>query len=170
MQVVTSVLVAYESPTYPIGAPPPGTPARVFVWDDPNNDANPRDAVLLAAVNTIVQNPGTDILNEVPVPPTYVGPVGDWFFIGASSNQAPGEEPAAIDLSTLPSSQAWIAGSNTPGGFDPNNLMGGIGLYRLTGYFVGDWLLRANAVPEPLAALLPLAAFVLWPIRRSTPT
>ncbi|MFH1998626.1 MAG: hypothetical protein ABIK28_03045 [Planctomycetota bacterium] len=132
--------------SYPGGSyPPAGTAAYVYLWDDPNNDGNPTDAVLLASAATTVQDPGTNIFTLVPITPTTVS---GRFFIGASCDQAAGQYPGPMDESTSPyGGQAWVVGDTTYN-FDATNLnnndvapveLGSIG-------FPAYWLLRASVV------------------------
>lgn len=128
---------------YPGGnSPPAGTPAAVYVWDDPTNDGNPVDAVLMAEVATTVQDPGTNIFLEVDVGEV---PLGESFFIGAMCEQAVGEYAAPMDEDGSGyNGEAWIVG-DTDYNFNPNDLsannvppveVGSIG-------FGAYWLLRA---------------------------
>ena len=57
---VTAILTAWGTPLFGANsAPPDGTAARVGIWDDPNDDGNPNDLVLLQEVNTTSTNPNT---------------------------------------------------------------------------------------------------------------
>lgn len=59
-----------------------GTVAVLYVWDDPNDDGNPLDAVLLHAQSVIVQQAGTDAIVEYTLSNRVV--VSGGFFVGAS--------------------------------------------------------------------------------------
>jgi len=143
---ITSVMTAFGTPAFPGTTPPPGTPFRVYVWDDPNNDGDPIDGVLLTQGAGVLANPDTDTFVKVPIPATNVGNVGDSFFIGASINQTAGQFPAALDQSSGASPDVWVAGSSAMNGFNPNNIGGGIGRFRMDLIGLpGRWLLRANA-------------------------
>ncbi len=102
-------------------APPAGSPATVEVWNDPNNDGNPSDAVLITAQATTVQNPGTDMLQTVTLttPVTLSGV----FFIGASVAHAANQFVTPMDENGCGyrPGVAWIVGA--PGGvLDLNTL------------------------------------------------
>ena len=121
-----------------------GHPTRVFVYEDPNDDGDPSDAVLLTEAQTTVQNPHTDTFTMVPIPATEVDGV---FFIAALyQNHAAGAFPAPLDQSSAPQGASWVAGTGTPGAFNVDDLtanalppsnVDGLG-------FAGNWLLRAG--------------------------
>lgn len=137
---ITSVRTTFGKPHG--NYPPAGTPAAVYIWDDPNNDGDPEDAVLLSEMATTVQDPGTDLFHEVDVGEAFVS---GHFFIGAMSEHSAGEYPAPLDEDTPGhAGDAWIVGSTTYE-FDPHDLssndfplaeIGSIG-------FGNYWLLRA---------------------------
>jgi hypothetical protein len=56
------------------------------VYDDPNNDGVPNDALLLASADAtmlITDDSALPPMARIAIPPTYVGEPGDSFFIGA---------------------------------------------------------------------------------------
>ena len=96
-----------------------GRPARVFVWEDPNDDGDPGDAVLLTQQAVTVQNSNAGLFNEYQLSqPVTVRGV---FFVGAAVQQLPGELPCPADTSSL-----YVAGRTFFVGdfqsFDPVNL------------------------------------------------
>jgi hypothetical protein len=110
-------MLAFGCPLYPGYGPGNGTPCTIYIWEDPTDDLDPLDAVLLDSVATIVQNVDTDILNLVMLN-APVGVTGT-FWIGCSQQHTAGQFVAPMDMdNTTYGNQAWIAG--TPGGaFDP---------------------------------------------------
>lgn len=148
--IITSIGVVW-------GQVPNGTPATLLVYDDPNNDGNPIDAVLRATAPTTVANALTNTFNNVPIGPIFAGDPGDSFFIAAfvAAGSPPQQFfPAAEDINDPDHRRSWLA-SGAPGAGDLNNL----GTFQFFGRiddfgFPGDWLLRAEAVPEPSALLL----------------
>jgi hypothetical protein len=88
-----------------------GLTARVFVWEDPNDDGNPNDAVLVAQETVTITNTGT--FNVIPLsnPPKVTGV----FFIGAAAvtvESLPYKYPILVDTtasppSGLPSGRVW---------------------------------------------------------------
>jgi hypothetical protein len=140
-----------------------GTAFKAYLWNDPNGDGNPADAALQLTANGAVAGASidTDVYQTLAVTQTTVS---NSFFVGISVNQAAGTFPAALDQTTPNMGQSWVCGSGTPGGFDPNNLGGGIGLFNVDQIGLpGDWLVRANGVvPEPATlAVLGLGAAAL---------
>jgi hypothetical protein len=59
----------------------------VLLYDDPNNDGNPSDAVLLSSSGAENFGVGDSYSNvpyaKIPIGPTYVGSAGESFFVGA---------------------------------------------------------------------------------------
>ncbi|MCP4251377.1 MAG: hypothetical protein GY778_30445, partial [bacterium] len=125
-----------------------GTPATVYLWDDPDGDGDPIDGTVLASATTAVENSDTDIFTTADIAETFVGPVGTSFFVGAILQHAAGEYPASLDQTT-PQGRSWIAGH--PSSIDPDRL-GDLSLppaaIGSTG-FPGNWLLRADAASAP---------------------
>ncbi len=138
---ITEISTAYGTP----GGPPmtPGLPGRLAIWDDPTNDFDPSDAVLLWDTAVIGAYENTNFLNPTAVPNIEVNGV---FFIGASLDDIPGEFPIPVD-ETLPrlSGRSFLVWSNLgPGTLDINNLANNNGLFGFGA--VGDFLLRATGV------------------------
>ena len=131
---------------------PGGSPVEFLVYDDPNNDGDPSDAVLLERVEATSQNPHTDEFQVVNIDPTAVEGT---FFIGVVyRDYEDGQFPAPIDESSDPQGASWIVadaqgvneedlGDNALG---PDNL-DDIG-------FPGNWLLRADG-GEQIVAVSP---------------
>jgi hypothetical protein len=65
---------------------PANSPATLLVYDDPNNDGDPNDAVLLTSLPAANIDEFHTILNSAfttySIPRTFVGDVGDSFFVG----------------------------------------------------------------------------------------
>jgi hypothetical protein len=147
LKKITSISTAWGGLAFPGLTPPNGSPASIAVWDDPNDDGNPTDAVLLELVATTVQNVDTDILNTVNLPtPVWVSGV---YFVGAGVVTVPGQFPAPLDQTCVSSGgRAWAV-AQTPGTLNYGNLgannvppleLDSIGL-------PGVWLLRADCGP-----------------------
>lgn len=120
-----------------------GTPVRIAVWDDPDGDRNPQDAVLLAeSSGHVAANTGSGqfVTYNFPTPV----PVSGDFFIGATVETVPGGRTgyAVIDESEGYRFDSWYM-SNAGGPLDLANLdlnTGPPSNILLTGRF----LLRAN--------------------------
>ncbi len=131
------------------GSVPNGVLTTVLLYDDPNNDGDPVDAVLLTTTAVNTANTNTDFFTVVPVAPTFVGNPGDSFFVGAFVSHPLDTFPASIDQ-TLPSQlRSWVAGGDAGTG-DINNLSNNelLGLIDSFG-LPGNWLIRAVASDDP---------------------
>jgi hypothetical protein len=123
----------------------------VCVWEDPNDDGNPVDAVLLTQQATTVANGDTDILNVVPITPVNVNGA---FFVGAFcptqwSTPALSDFPASIDTTNPSLGRSWIVAHSPSTGFNPVNLAGPYSINltetsTIGAAFDGVWLLRAE--------------------------
>ena len=107
--------------TGPLGAPglpQNGDPATIAVWDDPDNDGDPSNAVLLHAQTEPIANAGLETLNVFPLSTPVA--VSGTFFVGAVVEHGPGIVPAPMD--NIPNSlgRAWLVGEVNP----PLNLNG----------------------------------------------
>ena len=123
-----------------------GTLTDIAIWDDPNNDGDPSDAVLLTTAGPVpAANPGAWIFTTVPVPPTFVGNAGDSFFIGAHLTQQPDEYPLALDETPPFLMQSWIAVGDNLEDLSANSY---IELIDSFGY-PGNWLIRGHRVSIP---------------------
>lgn len=118
--VVSSIATAYGTAAFPGSGPPNGNPTQIAIWDDPNDDGNPIDCVLLQLINTTVANTDTDILNVTNLnPPVGVSGV---YFIGAGIAHPAGIFPAPWDNDNGASAgRAWIVGTQ-PGPMNFVNL------------------------------------------------
>jgi len=126
------------------GSVPDGTPATILIYDDPDNDRLPYDAVLIATQPTTVANRDTKTFNPVPIEPTNVGAAGDSFFVGAYITHTWTEAPASGDADTRPGSTgSWIAMHFTPGGGDIENLYNN-DLPPMSSQAFPIWLIRAG--------------------------
>jgi len=126
------------------GCAPAGTPITVYIWDDPNNDGDPSDAVLLAQGEGLLQNPDTAILNhyalEAPVT------VGSRFFVGVSVVLDGPYFPGPMDEDQASSGRAWAVGEIS-GNLDAENLMNNsTPPYDIDDLVPSVFLLRADAL------------------------
>ena len=140
------------------GLMPNGGICRVILYDDPNDDGNPIDAVYLTEASTTVANAYTNIFTTVSITPT---PVSGGFFVAALYQFQPaGEYPASFDSDPPFHRNSWVSGAGTGGAFDVNNLSNNdIGLLLIDDIgYPGNFLLRAegsaNNVPLSNWALI----------------
>lgn len=139
-----------------------GLAALVKIWDDPNNDGNPSDRVLLNTLDVIISNANTDIFNLYDIADTLVS---GSFFVGVEMIAQDSGYPARIDL-TASQQRSWVG-----------TLDGQIAMNLIDNYgFAGNWLIRANGagtapVPEPSTFLLLGSGLLgLFAFRRSART
>jgi hypothetical protein len=143
---VSAIHVVYGSP-FALAAPPRGTPSTIAVWDDPNDDGNPDDLVLLRTVDSWVVNGNTDVFDTVILVPPVA--VSGSYFIGVAMAHIPGTFPASIDENPgLSNGRSWFAAS-VGGPLDLANLPAAalpptdIGEFNI----LGVWMLRATCSP-----------------------
>ncbi len=142
LERITSIALTWGTPLFPGGAPA-GADVMVLLYEDPNDDGNPNDAVLLTTADTVVTDPDTDLFTTVPITPTTVS--GTFFVATLFPFQAAGQYPSSLDENSS-AGRSWVAGNTVAGSFDINDLMNNdvqpelmdsIGL-------PGNWLLRAD--------------------------
>ncbi|MBI5364782.1 MAG: hypothetical protein HZA53_16520 [Planctomycetes bacterium] len=159
--VVSSISVAWGAPFAPAANNPAnGQTGIVAIWDDPNDDGDPTDAVLLQQQTTTITSTGTDTLELTPLaPPVAVTGV---FFVGAvyttSATAGLNNAPFARDNDSCGYAprRSWLALSqNVP--FNLANLAANTvppGRYETSGLdpfsLRGNFLLRADCQqPNP---------------------
>ncbi len=125
-----------------------GKPVTLYLWADPNGDAEPSDATVLMSWSFVVE-PGMndpDVLTRIDVPDTFVGPAGTSFFAGVivdvplTSSDFPGS--GDWDAPTTPG-RSWIVGATAA--IDPNDLPANAIEYALFEDVLpaGNWNLQA---------------------------
>lgn len=139
--VLSTISAVYGQSTIPGLAPPNGTPSIVAVWEDPDDDWNPDDAVLVRTQASAVDNVDTDVFNTTNLVPPVV--VHGSFFVGVVVAHGPNQYPIPIDMSYPATARSWWAG-NATADFDLANL-------------------QANTMtPQDIgASMSPIAAFLL---------
>jgi hypothetical protein len=145
---ISAIRIINGSALYPGYGNGNGSPVSVGIWSDPNGDGEPSDSVLLASVNTTVQNIDTDTYQTVAIGPTAVT---GRFFIGAWIAHNAGQYVAPMDQNSSPqANRAYVFGNyNGYGGsFNPNNpgdTANNI-IYEMSSIgFPTDFCVRANA-------------------------
>ncbi len=123
----------------------PGDPITVYLWDDPNNDGSPDDAVLLASAGGVVGisagNTPKDNPAEFDIYPITTTAVTGSFFVGASTST--GDFPWTIDESNPLPNRSWATS-----GFGSINAAEPIsgGNFMIRARFASD--VNANDVPD----------------------
>ncbi|MEM6580680.1 MAG: PEP-CTERM sorting domain-containing protein [Pseudomonadota bacterium] len=143
-----------------------GDPITVYLWSDPNNDGDPRDAILETSIAGVTANIHTNIFNNFAVPSSPTFGVGDWFFVGFGWLPSGSGAGFLVNRDTSPSAGAsWVFGGALT---DPNNLGAGVdGIDNFSPQDLdnialgGNFLIRANGraadvsqVPLPATVLL----------------
>jgi hypothetical protein len=145
--VITTASFAYGTAAFPGNCPPNGTPVTAAIWNDPTNDGDPTDAVLLGTANTTVQNSDMNILNDVTFSPPIV--TSGVYFVGASIVEPPvGHFIASLDESQASGGRAWVCGNST--GACNLNALGANSIPPLDEDNVapGVWLIRADCTAK----------------------
>jgi ELWxxDGT repeat protein len=123
---------------------PAGRAAQVLLYEDPNDDGDPHDAVLLAVADTTVAGAWTGSPVTVPITPTRVS--GSFFVAALVRDYQPGEHPLYLDIEPPLLRRSWVVCaqanqldvetlSNNPAG--PGN--------PIVGWPIGNYAIRANA-------------------------
>lgn len=191
MNEITSISLAFGSPNrFDDGNPENpfdhtpltgGETFKVYVWSgQPYSASHPlgpsASYTLLAQAEATVDaaSVDTDVLQTVPISAIIPGGDGAEFFIGASINIPGFGWPAAFDRAPVQGGgnilgPAFLAGAFEYDGFNPNDIRGGTAFFPLQiSNFIADgqWLLRANAIPEPATGLTLLGGVLLLLRRR----
>ncbi len=136
-QVISSIAAAASDG-------PPGLTGRFILFEDPTDDGDPSDAVLLTEATGVFDSPGTDNFVSVNIEPTSVSGV---FFVGLliSVPEGPDLFPLALD-GTASQQSSWVVGNEPAGNFNFDDLTANsLALGLIDGFnFPGNWLLRAN--------------------------
>lgn len=136
---ITHVITAFGAVSSP-STLPDGTDCTFFVWDDPDDDGDPSDCVLISSAGGVVAENNSNLLTVFSVPPAEVEGV---FFIGCMVTKGDDQTPTSYDIHTsYQAGRSWYCSDDAPGGFDPQNLMNNSRPpLEMTG---GHWLLRAG--------------------------
>jgi hypothetical protein len=146
-----------------------GTPCVVAIWDDPNDDGNPTDGVLLQQVASTYQNVSTGTFNTVSFSPAVT--VNGAYFIGVASQliacgtcgTLTTDSPLTADLTSCENQPdgAWY-GVNTAAPYDVTNIPANSGpAFRIAqncqaqgtatynGLYHASWTIRSNVQAGP---------------------
>ena len=144
---ITSISIAWGTPVFP-DPTLNGLSYTAVLWSDPNGDGSPTDAVVLATAPGVIALQGTNtFITSIIAPTTVLTPN---FFVGYVITHSAGQFPASFDETAPLPNRSFIAQSS-----DPNNLTGVGAIEVVTGgALVGNWMIRADAIPEPSTYML----------------
>ncbi len=140
-EMITTISLAWGSVLG--GSPPVGKPTIVALYEDPNDDGNPFDAVLLTTETVGVTAPGTDQFTDVPITPTIVS--GSFFVAALMQFTDAGEFPIPLDASP-PANRSFVASQFPQGAFNLDDLTANL---NPPSNIDVNWLLRADGVARP---------------------
>lgn len=137
----------------PGNAIPNGTPGHVYVWDDLDEDGDPRTGMVSLVVegDITVANVDTNIVNYVAL--SDLAHVEGVFFVGISVSWPTTFFPAPGNAVMKDCGDRWLTGSPVPEGFDPVNLSSA-GNFALTP-IEASWLTRAIGASNPGSLFCP---------------
>jgi len=139
-ELISEIWIVWGSFDAP-SSPPNGSAAHVYLWEDPNDDGNPSDAVLLMAHPVEVQNSGTGAEARYNIPITSVSGT---FFLGASYEGPALTYSGAVD-NTIPVVDPPVSWYTIAvfGPFDPENLAAYAPELLVDADIPGEWVMRA---------------------------
>jgi hypothetical protein len=137
--IINSIAIAWGTPSFP-DPTLNGLAYTAYLWNDPNGDGSPTDATVLASASGVVSGAGTDTFDITAISPTHVLTAN--FFVGFVINHLPGQFPAAFDQTNPLPNRSWISLGGNPNNMSDAATIESFGL-------VGNWMVRADAVPEP---------------------
>jgi hypothetical protein len=122
------------------GGPLNGEPCRVYIWDDPTEDNDPVDAVLVGQGSGVIANTNTNLFNHYPLDAPAA--VQGGFFAACHCWQGVGVYAAPMDeAAPAGADQSWFMGGAV---FDPADLTTTVRYnMKALGYEI-YWLLRAD--------------------------
>lgn len=138
----------------------PDLPVTLMVFDDPDDDLDPRNATLLATANRLTEDTLPSTFATYSFPETVVS---GGFFIAALMDLPQGQAAARMDGNNNVG-RSWTF---FDGAIDPGNLGGSPLIFSPNGTsfsgtsanpFPGVYMIRANAIPTPGAMALGLVA------------
>ena len=117
----------------------------LYIWSDPNGDADPSDAEVVGAIEDLFIFPeeaGLIQYFEFFEGSIEIGPAGTSFFVGAVADP-PGTFPATLDIDAPHTFGAsWVIGRN--GRINPDDLTEEAVEFNLIELFIaGNWVVRA---------------------------
>jgi hypothetical protein len=136
---ITAVSIAF-------GSIEAGRPIDLLVFDDPDDDGDPGNAVLVAQHAAVTMPGGLNEFIDYAIDPVNVT---GGFFIAAKMQVTNADRPARLDPQTI-SGQSWLYFDDPITGIDLDDLGGSPFVLNMDDApFPGTWMVRATAVPGP---------------------
>jgi len=154
-EIITSISVSFA------GSVPLDRPVSVLLFEDPTDDLDPTDAALVAQGLGLTAAAPVNSFLEFDIPDTQVD---GGFFVGVLMDLAQHDTPARMDPQN-PQGRSWLF---FDGDIDLDDLGTAPVIYNMANTpFNGNWMVRAQSVPEPSAIIYGsiLVALLSW--RRS---
>jgi len=151
-EVITSISLTFGALV------PEGYTTRVILYNDPNNDSVPDDAVYLTEALVHAVDPDMNKFTIVPIEPTLVDSV--FFVAGLHQHNMENVYPAAMDMTSWQDA-SWYVSTTTMGGFNVLDLSDPIHDNALAkNPFFGNWTLRAHGIGDiPKVCVLDLDVY-----------
>lgn len=127
---ITAISVAFGTATA-------GTPVTAVLLDDPNDDGNPSDGVLLSSGQGQVANPRSNTFTRIEIPPAVVS---GRFFVGIVMDYTAADRPARQSGGVPNGNWSWLYVAPQ---IDLSNLAGSP-IIRAQGAIPGTWMIRAT--------------------------
>lgn len=134
-----------------------GREVTVWLFDDPDNDFNPRNAVPLATATMVPETIGGSVYNDFAITPTQVQ--GGFFVMAMTFTERGVDRPAAEDTSAR-ADRSWLVYNPARLGINVDDLGSNAYIARADSAlpFDGAWMIRASGSPVPAPATMGLAA------------
>ena len=161
-QTIASISVAFGDPATPSNTALLGLPYTVLLYSDPSGADNPDDAKLVAFASGVITSVNSNTFLTTDITPTNITTPD--FFVGFELQKQPaGTFPAAIDTSNPLPNRSFVTygarGTINPFDLTANQVPPET-IESVPGAPDGNWLIRANAVPEPSTWVCVLAGAV----------
>lgn len=141
---ITTIRIAFGS----IDA---GRPIDLLLFDDPDDDGNPANAVLVTQTTALTNPAGLNAFTDYAIDPTAVS---GGFFVAAKMMVTTADRPARLDPQSI-TGQSWLFFADQ---IPLDNLGSSPFVLNMNNApFPGTWMLRAQAVPAAPSALALLA-------------
>ncbi len=139
---------------------PLGRTFTLVVFEDPNDDLSPVDAVPLIQASGLTESTPPNTFLTLSIPETTVS---GSFFVACMMDLNQGESVARMDPDT-DAGRSWIFFDDA---IDLDNLGGSPLFYNMTQTpFNGTWMVRAHGIPEPGTLVFALGVVVVLSFRR----